>query len=119
MLLGFRTCTVDLSIILKCSVASLRDWSSISHSPEELKTRICLGLNLSGSVQGQVVGSDEHDNESLYDPGGHVVRIGEWRCVYRILVGQPPGNRPLGKPRHRWKDNITMGLQEMGRGGMN
>jgi hypothetical protein len=29
-------------------------------------------------------------------------------------VGKPEGNRPLGKPMHRWKDNIKMGLQEVG-----
>jgi hypothetical protein len=26
--------------------------------------------------------------------------------------------RPLGKPRRRWEDNITMDLQEVGWGGM-
>ena len=31
-----------------------------------------------------------------------------------ILVGKPEGKRPLGRPRHRWEDNIRMGLQEMG-----
>jgi hypothetical protein len=33
--------------------------------------------------------------------------------VYRVLVGKPEGKRPLGRPRHRWEDNIKMGLQEM------
>jgi hypothetical protein len=28
------------------------------------------------------------------------------------------GNRPLGRPRHKWEDNIKMGLQEVGCGGM-
>jgi hypothetical protein len=32
--------------------------------------------------------------------------MGERRGVYRILVGKPEGKRPLGRPRHRWKDNI-------------
>jgi hypothetical protein len=27
---------------------------------------------------------------------GHVVRMGEPRCVYRVLVGKPEGKRPLG-----------------------
>jgi hypothetical protein len=31
----------------------------------------------------------------------------EKRNAYRILVGKPEGKRPLGKPRHRWKDNAT------------
>ena len=39
---------------------------------------------------------------------GHVVRIGEWRGVYRVLVGKPEGKRPLGRPSHRWEDNIKM-----------
>jgi len=34
--------------------------------------------------------------------------------VYRVLVGKPEGRRPLGRPRHRWADNIRMDLQEVG-----
>jgi hypothetical protein len=34
----------------------------------------------------------------------------EGRVVYRILVGKPEGKRPLGRPRHRWEDNIKMEL---------
>jgi hypothetical protein len=36
---------------------------------------------------------------------GHVARIGEKRDAYRILVGKTEGERPLGRPRHRWVDN--------------
>jgi len=49
---------------------------------------------------------------------GHVARMGEGRVVYRVLVGQPEGKRPLGRPRHRWEDNIKIDLQEVRRGGM-
>ena len=35
-------------------------------------------------------------------------------CVYVVLVGKPDGKRPIGRPRHRWEDNIKMDLQEMG-----
>jgi hypothetical protein len=35
-----------------------------------------------------------------------VVRIGERRCVHRVLVGKPEFKRPLGRPRRRWEDNI-------------
>jgi len=42
----------------------------------------------------------------------------EWRGVYRVLVGKPKGKRPLGRPRHRWEDNIKMDLEEVGFGGM-
>jgi hypothetical protein len=35
--------------------------------------------------------------------------MGERRGAYRALVGKPEGRRPLGRPRRRWEDNITMG----------
>jgi len=44
----------------------------------------------------------------------HVARMGEERGVYRVLVGKPEGKRRLGRPRHRWVDNIMMDLQEVG-----
>jgi hypothetical protein len=47
---------------------------------------------------------------------GHVARMGEKRGVHRVLVGKPEGKRPLGRPRHRWQDNIKMNLQEVGGG---
>ena len=50
---------------------------------------------------------------------GHVACMGEWRGVYRVLVGKPEGKRPLGRPRRRWEDNIKIDLQEVGCGGMN
>jgi len=49
---------------------------------------------------------------------GHVVRMGEGRGVYRVLVGKSEGKRLLGRLRHRWEDNIKMNLQEVGCGGM-
>ena len=47
---------------------------------------------------------------------GHVVRMGEERGAYRVLMGKPEGKRPLGRPRRRWVDNIRMDLQEVGCG---
>jgi len=41
----------------------------------------------------------------------HVARMGEGRGLYRVLVGKPEGKRPLGRRRHRWENNINMGLQ--------
>jgi hypothetical protein len=41
---------------------------------------------------------------------GHVARMVEGRGVYRILVGRHGGNRPHGRPRRRWEDNIKMYL---------
>ena len=45
---------------------------------------------------------------------GHVASMGEARGTYRVLVGKPHGRRPLGRPRHRWVDNIRTDLQEVG-----
>ena len=41
---------------------------------------------------------------------GYVARMGEERGVHRVLVGKFEGKRPLGRPRHRWEDNIKMDL---------
>jgi len=38
----------------------------------------------------------------------------EGRGVHRVLVGKPEGKRPVGRPRHRWEDNIKMDLREVG-----
>jgi hypothetical protein len=40
---------------------------------------------------------------------------GERRDVYMILVGKSEGKGPLGRPRHRWEDNIKMDLPEVER----
>jgi hypothetical protein len=47
---------------------------------------------------------------------GHVARMGDRRGAYRALVGKPEGRRPLGRPRHRWEDNIKMDLRKVGWG---
>jgi len=47
---------------------------------------------------------------------GDVACMGEERGVSRALVGKPDGKRPLGRPRHRWVDNIRVDLQEVGCG---
>jgi hypothetical protein len=49
---------------------------------------------------------------------GHVARTGKRRGVYRVLVGNPEGMRPLDRPRHRWEDNTEMDLYEAGCGSM-
>jgi hypothetical protein len=38
--------------------------------------------------------------------------------MHRVLVGKPEEKRPLGRPGCRWKDNITIYLQDVGCGGI-
>jgi hypothetical protein len=40
--------------------------------------------------------------------------MGEERGVHRVLVGKPEGKRLLGRPRHRWEDDIKTDVQEVG-----
>jgi hypothetical protein len=42
--------------------------------------------------------------------------MGEDIGVYGVLVGNPEGRRPLGRPRRRWENNIKINLQEVGGG---
>ena len=49
---------------------------------------------------------------------GHVACMGERRGVLRVLVRKPECKRLLGRPRHKWGDNIKMDLQEVGCGSM-
>ena len=42
--------------------------------------------------------------------------MGDGRGVHRVLVGKLEGKRTLGRPRHRWEDNIKIDLQEVGGG---
>jgi hypothetical protein len=49
---------------------------------------------------------------------GHVAGIGKKRKAFRLLVGKPEGNTPLGRPRRRWVDNIKMNFREIGLSGI-
>jgi hypothetical protein len=40
--------------------------------------------------------------------------MGEKRNAYKIMVGNPEGMRPLGRPRRRWVDNIKTDFREIG-----
>jgi hypothetical protein len=48
--------------------------------------------------------------------GGACSTNGVKRNAFRLLVGNPEGTRPLGRPRRRWVDNIRMDLGEVGLG---
>jgi hypothetical protein len=43
---------------------------------------------------------------------------GERKGAYKVLVGKPEGKRPLGRPKHRWDDNVQMDLSAVGLGSM-
>ena len=44
---------------------------------------------------------------------GHAARTEKFRNAHRVLVRKPEENRPLGRPRCRWEDNIKMHLREV------
>jgi hypothetical protein len=48
---------------------------------------------------------------------GHIACMGGERKAYKVLVGEPKGKRPLGRPRHMWEDGMRMDLRETGLGG--
>jgi hypothetical protein len=47
------------------------------------------------------------DQIKEYEMLGSLARMGENTNAYRVLVGKLQGKRPLGRPRHRWMENIT------------
>jgi hypothetical protein len=53
-----------------------------------------------------------------YEVSGVCSANGEKRNVYRLLVGKPDGERPLGRPRRRWIDNIKIQFFEIGWSGV-
>jgi hypothetical protein len=46
---------------------------------------------------------------------GHVARMEEGRRAFIILAGKPTGKKLLGRPMHRWEDNIIMNLKKISR----
>ena len=43
-----------------------------------------------------------------------MARLGDRRGVHRVLAGNPYGNRPLGRLRCTWANNIKMDLKKVG-----
>ena len=44
---------------------------------------------------------------------GQVAYVGGKRNAYQVLVGRPEGKSSLGRPRHRWEDNIETNLKKI------
>jgi hypothetical protein len=44
--------------------------------------------------------------------------MGEGRYVYWVLVGNPEGKVPLGRPKRRWEYGIKMDIEEIGSEGL-
>jgi len=106
---------------------------------EELRLRVCENRVLRrifGPRKDEVMGEwrrlhNEELNDLYSSPNivqvtisrrmrwvGHVARMGERRGIYWFLVGEPMRKRPLGRPRHKWEDNVKMDFQEVGCEGM-
>ena len=51
---------------------------------------------------------------NLEDSDCHVARMEEVRSAFKVLIGKPTGQRPIGRPRCRWEDNIRMDLKQVG-----
>ena len=43
---------------------------------------------------------------------GHVARMEESMSAFKILTSKSTQNRPLGRPRRRWEDNIRLNLED-------
>ena len=106
-------------------------WSltvSEEHRPSVLGNRVLR--EIFGPTRNGVMGVwGRRHNETLYDLyspniwviksrrmrwAGHVAHMGKRRGAYRFFMGRTAGRRPLGRPTHRWWDDIKMDLQEMG-----
>ena len=44
---------------------------------------------------------------------GYAARMEEGRSAFKIIIDKSTGNRPLGRPRRRWEDNIRINLEKI------
>ena len=127
-------CKVYRTIILPVVLYGCETWSMTLREERKLRVFENMVLRIFGPRREEVTGEwrrlhNEELNDLYCSPNivrvikwrirwaGHVARMGERRGVYRVLVGKPEGKRQLGRPRHRWEDNIKMDLQEVEYGG--
>jgi hypothetical protein len=115
---------INKTIILPVLLYGCETWS-LTHRLRVFENRLLM--KIFGLKRDEVIGSWRklHNDElhNLYcSPSiiriiksrrmrwaGQVAGMGEKRNACMILVGKPEGKRPLGRPRRRWEDNITMG----------
>ena len=45
--------------------------------------------------------------------GKSCTQNGEGRSTFKIVTRKPTGKRHLGRPKHRWENNIRMDLKEI------
>jgi hypothetical protein len=83
--------------------------------PLQLRQKVCITVmyNLSVFPILYCAGDKIEKNEM----GWACSADGEWRGVYRVLVGKPGGRHHWG-PSCRWEDNIKADIQKVGCGGM-
>jgi hypothetical protein len=48
--------------------------------------------------------------------GGACSTNGEKTNAYMLFLGKPEGKRPIGRPRHRWLDNVKINFVGVGWG---
>ena len=70
-------------------------------------------MDITSSLRLIVYRSSEGDKIEKNEMGWACGSYGGGEGGVRVLVGKPEGKRPLGRPRHRWVDNIRMDLQEV------
>jgi hypothetical protein len=84
---------------IKClSCLHKKETNTKNHQDQTITNGKCRKLNYAGSKTVVLM---------------YTVTMGEKWNAYRILVGNPEGKRPLGRPRRRWVDNIKMELREI------
>jgi hypothetical protein len=113
------------TIILPVVLYGCETWSLTLR--EECRLRVFMNMllrNIFGPKKDEVTGeSRKLQNEELNDqyPSPRIIRViklrrmtwvgcvacmGDRRGVYGVSVGKPEGKRQLGRPRHRWEDNM-------------
>jgi hypothetical protein len=125
------------SVILTVVPYGCKTWSLTLREEQRLKVskNRVLGkiLGLKREEDGSWRKLHNHELHSLYSSPnivwviksrwvwwvGRVAYMEEGRGVQRILVMKSEGKRPMGRPRHRWEDNIKLDLREIGIDGAN